>query len=176
MKLRAAPLLPAQLPLSMCAIDACGGALSSCFQSSKSLLSPFPLLVSRAFFAASPPAALHALHPQNALLVAGPLTPRFFSPSSMRLCCVPCVWHPDLLSHPGPQDRFGRHVVTPDVIKGRTPVLPPTLIWQPHLVIPGVLEACYSHFVPQPSLHPCRVCDPGLAVFRYWSHTHSCAL
>ena len=90
MKLRAASLLPAQLPLSMCAIDACGGALSSCFQSSQSLLSPFLLLVSRAFFAASSLAALHALHPQNALLVAGPLTPRFFSSSRMRLCCVPC--------------------------------------------------------------------------------------
>ena len=90
MKLRAATLLPAQLPLSMCAIDACGGALSSCIQSSQSLLSPFLLLVSRAFFAASSLAALHALHPQNALLVAGPLTPRLFSPSSMRLCCVPC--------------------------------------------------------------------------------------
>ena len=60
-------------------------------------------------------------------------------------------------SHPGSQERFGRHVVTPNVIKGRTPVLPPTLIWQSHLVIPGVLEAGYSHFAPQPSLHPCRV-------------------
>ena len=73
MKSCAATLLPAQLPLSMCASDACGGALSSFFQSSQSLLSPF-LLASRACFAA-----------------------------------------------------------------------------------PGVLEACYSHFAPQPSLHPCRV-------------------
>ena len=23
------------------------------------------------------------------------------------------MWHPDLLSHPGPQDRFGRHIVIP---------------------------------------------------------------
>ena len=29
MKLRAATLLPAQLPLSVCAIDTCGGALSN---------------------------------------------------------------------------------------------------------------------------------------------------
>ena len=35
------------------------------------------------------------------------------------------VWHPDLLSHPGSQDRFGRHIVTPDVVKCRSSVLPP---------------------------------------------------
>ena len=37
------------------------------------------------------------------------------------------------------------------------PTVPPILVWQSHLVIPVVLEACYSHFAPQPSLHPCRV-------------------
>ena len=77
----------------------CGGALSSCFQSSQSLLSPILLLISRAFFAASSLAALHALHPQNALLVAGPLTPRSFPPSSMRLCCVPCGTPTCCLTH-----------------------------------------------------------------------------
>ena len=74
----------------MCANDACGGSLSSCFQSSQSRSFPILLLASRSSFAASSLAALHALHPQNALLVAGPLIPRFFSPSRIRLWCAPC--------------------------------------------------------------------------------------
>merc|ERR1712086_1215301 len=89
-KRRASSLFPAQLPLSMCANDACGGSLSSRVQSSQSLRSPILLLASRTSFVASSLAALHALHPQNALLVAGPLIPRFLSPSRIRLWCAPC--------------------------------------------------------------------------------------
>ena len=46
-------------------------------------------------------------------------------------------WHPDLLSRPGSQDRFGRHIVAPYelVVKCRPPVLPPILIWQSHLIL-----------------------------------------
>ena len=76
-----------------CANDACGGSLSSCVQSSQSLSSPILLLAPRASFAAASlglAARLHALHPQNALLVVGPLIPRFSPPSRMRLWCAPC--------------------------------------------------------------------------------------
>ena len=82
----------AQLPLSMCANDACGGSLSSRVQSSQSLRSPILLLASRASFVASSLAALHALHPQNALLVAGrgPSFPVSFPPLEYA-CGVPRV-------------------------------------------------------------------------------------
>ena len=59
-----------------------------------SLRSPILLLASRASFAAASLAALHALHPQNALLVAGPLIPRFFPPSRIRL------WWPRVAPRP----------------------------------------------------------------------------
>ena len=62
--------------------DACGAFLCS----SLSVLRSSSL----SSFAASSLAALHALQPQNALLVAGPLFPRFFSPSRTRLWCAPC--------------------------------------------------------------------------------------
>ena len=70
----------------MCANDACGGSLSSCFQSSQSLSSPSLLLASRASFVASSLAALHALHPQNALLVAAPDSTTAFRINSFPLC------------------------------------------------------------------------------------------
>ena len=78
------------------------------------------------------------------------------------------VWHPDLLSHPGSQDRFGRHVVTPDVVKCRSPVLPPILVWESHLIVPWVFEAgatLRATAVP-PSL-PCALpASPSFEVVR----------
>ena len=78
----------------MCANDACGGSLSSCFQSSQSVSSPRLLLASRASFVASSLAALHALHPLRAGgcgLRAHRLFSRIFAKGSARAsCCL--VW------------------------------------------------------------------------------------
>ena len=158
----------------MCANDACGGSLSSCFQSFQSFSSPSLLLASRASFVASSLAALHALHPQNALLVAGPLIPRFFSPSRMRLWCAPCGTPACCLT-------LAPKIVLVVTLWSPTSSNVARLSFPPfssgNLIL--LFHRCFR-LATATSLHnrPATpaVCDPGLTVFRYCSHTHSCAL
>ena len=72
------------------------------------------------------------------------------------------MWHPDLLSHPGPQDRFGRHIVIPDVVKcvarlSFPPFSSGNLILLSHRCL-RLATATSLHSRPATP----AVCDPGL--------------